>query len=139
MKVSDEIIKILDFIGEKFGVAIDWTDSTIISYIEQLFQKFVRYEIATSIIWISIAVICFMFSLKIIKNIYPKSKEILMICHRDYTVDETLIIISFILLILLSLGVICIGIYQIFDIVECITFPEKAIYEYIMSVIETTS
>lgn len=139
MKVSDEIIKILDFVGEKFGVAIDWTDSTFIPYIEQLFQKFVRYEIATSIIWISIAVICFMFSLKIIRNIYQKSKEILKICHRDYTFDESVIIILFILLILVMIAVICIAIYQIFDIVECITFPEKAIYEYIMNVIETTS
>jgi len=32
MEVSDQIIKVLDNLGQKFGVAVDWTQSNIMRY-----------------------------------------------------------------------------------------------------------
>ena len=34
--MSEEVIKILDNLGEKFGVAIDWTSENIAPYLTKL-------------------------------------------------------------------------------------------------------
>ena len=48
--MSEEIIKVLDALAEKFGVAVDWTSANVIPYLEQLCSKCVNYEIATSFV-----------------------------------------------------------------------------------------
>ena len=46
---SDEIIKILDALCEKFGMAIDWTTENITPYLENLAGRIISFEISTSI------------------------------------------------------------------------------------------
>ena len=53
--MSEKIIKILDHIGSKFGVAIDWTDKNVMPYLQELADKYINYELVTSI---AIAVVC---------------------------------------------------------------------------------
>ena len=50
--MSEEVIKILDALAEKFGLAIDWTSANVLPYLQQLCDKCVMYEIVTSVIWI---------------------------------------------------------------------------------------
>ena len=47
--MSEEVIKILDALTEKFGLAIDWTSANVLPYLQQLCGKYVTYEIATSV------------------------------------------------------------------------------------------
>ena len=56
--MSEEIIKVLDALAEKFGVAVDWTSANVIPYLEQLCGKYVNYEIATSVIWMLFGIGC---------------------------------------------------------------------------------
>ena len=55
MTVSSEIIEVLDYLGEKFGIAIDWTSNNVLPYLQTLADKFIKWEISTSIVWIVIA------------------------------------------------------------------------------------
>ena len=55
MTVSSEIIEVLDYLGEKFGIAIDWTSNNVLPYLQALVDKFIKWEISTSIVWIAIA------------------------------------------------------------------------------------
>lgn len=54
--MSDEVIKILDALTERLGLAIDWSSSNVLPYFQQLCNKYVTYEITTSIIWIVIGI-----------------------------------------------------------------------------------
>ena len=63
MKVSKEIIEVLDYIGEKIGVTIDWTSDNVIPYVKELCEKFIAWEISTSYAWITIASCMFVLSL----------------------------------------------------------------------------
>ena len=80
MEVSDQIIKVLDEVGKRFGLAIDWTQQNVVPYIEQLGQRIVNYELWTSVVWIVIMTILLISSIfilkKSIKNIssYDKSE-----------------------------------------------------------------
>ena len=48
MEVSDQIIKVLDEVGKRFGLAIDWTQQNIVPYLQELSHKIINYEIWTS-------------------------------------------------------------------------------------------
>ena len=52
--MSEEIIKVLDNLAERFGVAVDWTSTNVIPYLQELCSKYITYEIATSVTWLVI-------------------------------------------------------------------------------------
>ena len=57
MDVSEQIIDVLDYLGEKFGVVINWNSDTLLPILQNLGYKYIRWEIATSIAWLAIGVI----------------------------------------------------------------------------------
>ena len=130
--MSKEIIKILDALAEKAGLAIDWTSANVLPYLQQLCSKYVTYEIATSIIWILVG-ICLLFvgkySIKKTKQYWEKYEE--EASYSDYDCIATLfgILTGFTVF-----GGIAIILCQTFDIVTCITFPEKIIIEELQSI-----
>ena len=116
MQISDEVIKILEYLGQKIGVTIDWTSNNVLPYVEQLCKKFILWETNTSFAWIAIAGGVIIFSLIF---------AILINRLSDWDGFEWFIfgIIAFAMVVVIA----C----QVFDIIECQTFPEKAIYDYI--------
>ena len=82
--MSEEVIKVLDALAEKFGIAIDWTSANVFPYLQQLCGKYVRYEIVTSIVWMLVG-ICLLFIGKYVigkaKYCWGKYKED---WHSDY-------------------------------------------------------
>ena len=127
MTVSSEIIEVLDYLGEKFGIAIDWTSNNVLPYLQALVDKFIKWEISTSILWIAIAtfviaMIIVLMNLKTFRKINEDTYGMLWI--------------SVIVLIIVSFIVICI---QIFDIIECNVFPEKALYDFIKVMLNQNS
>ena len=120
MTISSEIIEVLDYVGEKFGIAIDWTSNNVLPYLQTLVDKFIQWEISTSILWIAIAVfvIAMIISLMNLKGIREFNKEI---CDGILWIPAGILILGFFI-------VICV---QIFDIVECNVFPEKVLYDFI--------
>lgn len=129
--MSEEVIKILDALAEKFGLAIDWTSANVLPYLQQLCGKYVTYEIATSVVWILIG-ICLLFvgkySIEKAKQCWKRYKED---TYSDYAV---ITVIFGILAGCVIIGGIAVILCQTFDIVTCITFPEKIIIEELQSV-----
>ena len=130
--MSKEIIKILDALAEKTGIAIDWTSANVLPYLQQLCGRYVTYEIATSIILILIG-ICLLFvgkySIKKTKQYWEKYEE-----EASYSDYDCIAILFGILTGFAVFGGIVIILCQTFDIVTCITFPEKIIIEELQSV-----
>lgn len=129
--MSEEVIKILDALAEKFGLAIDWTSANVLPYLQQLCGKYVTYEIATSVVWMLIG-ICLLF---IGKYVVGKTKY----CWGEYNEDlDSYYDVGTIWLGILAGCVIIVGIIvvlcQTFDIITCITFPEKIIIEELQMV-----
>ena len=130
--MSKEIIKILDALAEKAGLAIDWTSANVLPYLQQLCSKYITYEIATSIIWILVG-ICLLFvgkySIKKTKQYWEKYEE-----ETSYSDYDCITILFGILTWFAVFGRIGIILCQTFNIFTCITFPEKIIIEELQSV-----
>lgn len=129
--MSEEVIKILNALAEKFGIAIDWTSANVLPYLQQLCGKYVTYEIATSVVWILIG-ICLLF---VGKYVIEKAKY----CWEKYNEDlgsyyDVGTIWLGILAGCVIVGGIIVVLCQTFDIITCITFPEKIIIEELQMV-----
>lgn len=73
--MSEEIIKVLDDLGNRFGIAIDWTSENVMPYLQDLFTRFINYKIGTTIMWIVICVIVLITSVIIIVKSTKGLKE----------------------------------------------------------------
>lgn len=130
--MSEEIIKVLDALAEKFGLAVDWTSANVIPYLEQLCGKYVNYEIATSAIWLLFGIACLIFGRVLFKKIrYCFDKSDGMDEDNGYSWGCVGAAIGFGVLTIIGLIVVM---TQVFDIATCFTFPEKIIIEELKSI-----
>lgn len=118
--MSDEIIKILDDLGRRFGIAIDWSSENVLPYLKDLMSRFVKYETATSILWMLLGVIilsvCLAFAIRMFKLF--KSDDF----------DTQCLVVLPCMIALIGVAII---VCQAIDIITVNTIPEKMIYEYL--------
>lgn len=128
MEVSNQIIKVLDNLGQKFGVAVDWTQSNIMPYIQELGKRIVNYELWTSIVWIIFSLILLISSIFVCKKFFKKfmSKN-----SEDYDIGIPMVLFSIVGIVISIVIILC----QTFDVVTCLTLPEKIWMEYIRNYI----
>ena len=122
MTVSNQIIAVLDAICEKFGIAIDWTASNIMPYLQDLCKRIVSYEIATSVAWIVLQVVIVVLAFHI-RN--KKVKPIAESDGDDHSLSGYTIVCAIITVI--AFIVVCV---QAVDIVRALTIPEITIYYF---------
>ena len=138
MTFSQEIINVLNYLCEKFGIAIDWTSENVMPYLESLCEKYIRYEIFTSIAWIVIMLAITGIIAIPLSIIHKKAK----IADWDFYSDEavcTLATVLWVIFIAMTFASIIVVCRQVFDIIECYTFPEKVIFEYLQSLMSSVS
>lgn len=127
--MSDEIIKLLDDLGQRFGIVIDWSSQNVMPYLKDLMSRFASYEVMTSIIWIVIALVGIIGCLVGIFVVNKHTNKVLEENpYSDWNSDRGVLIV--IGIIAIGCFVICI-IFQSLDIVTCYTIPEKMILEYL--------
>ena len=135
MEISEQVIKVLDAVCDKFGIAIDWTSNNVIPYIEQLGNKIIAYDICNSIMWLVIGSVIPLTVAILIKKFLNKKKLEAKERMNDYyytdgSLDEggwccyAMIIILIIIAIILTAS-------NIQDIIQDVVFPEKTIIEFI--------
>lgn len=131
--VSNQIIEVLNALCEKFGIVIDWTSQNVMPYMQELMKKAVNYELWTSIgwllIWVSFIFVFFKLIYWYVKNQNNKSNIILDFL--DYNNEFIVVFLFFggILTIIATIGTVT----RIMDIITCLTFPEKIIFNMIQS------
>lgn len=138
MKVSEQIIEVIDALCEKFGIAIDWTAENVMPYIEKLCVKFINYEIYTSVAWMcfwcGLTLLCWTITAFLVRGArkleYPWDDDYVV----TYIAIGGLVVSGFI-----SFITVCVIGCQIFDIIEATAFPEKTIYDYISGLIRSSS
>lgn len=134
MEFSKEIITVLDYLCSKFGIAIDWTSQNVMPYLESLCEKYIKYEVFTSIAWIVI-VVAVTGIIAIPLSITHKKASASRWCDNISMAAITFWVL-FVAMAIISVLVVC---TQVFDIIECYTIPEKTILEYLKYLMNTVS
>lgn len=147
--MSEEIIKVFDYIGDKLGIAIDYTQENIQPYLEDLWHRFITYEIVVHSIWTLISlvgiIICSYLIVRyfkagrklandIVDPLYYKTEKHSYSPYEEYITYRDSGI--FLLVAAISVAVILtpIMICQISDLIELLIIPEK----FILQLIKTT-
>ena len=128
--MSEEIIKVLDELGKRFGIVIDWSNQNIIPYLQELLKRFICYRNITACVWIILSIAMTISGVGMIRalNEWRKSND-----YGDYH-DDILVELGYIfsvLIIALGIGLI---IGNVFGIIKNVCMPEMAIYEYITNI-----
>lgn len=120
--MSDEIIKVLDNLGQKFGIAIDWTSQNILPYLQDLMNRFISLQSTKAIIWIVIlSVLVIATIILMVIGIRVGKRE------DDGERIFMAVFIGIIILICLVVPLIC----NIFGLMQNIYTPELTLLEYI--------
>lgn len=131
--MSEEIIKVIDELGKRFGIVIDWSNQNIIPYLQELLKRFICYQNITACVWIIISIAITISGVVMIKflNKWRKSDNY---NERYCSDDEFLATLGYILSIcIIALGIgLIIG--NILGIVKNICMPEMVVYEYIKNI-----
>lgn len=122
--MSNEIIKVLDDLSKRFGIAIDWSSANIMPYLQDLMARIVKYETYTSIAWLVLGAIILLIGLYFIRKAikFLKSEE---------PDSEIFFVVSMIITIFSLMAGPSIIFTQVDDIIEINTVPEKYIIEQI--------
>ena len=124
--ISNEIIKVLDDLGRRFGVAVDWSNQNIMPYLEELMERFIQWEISTSIVWMVVGVVLFIVGLISSIHIWKNREK-----YKYFgDIDEGItwgFIVSFVVAFIGG----CVLLTQCFDICKALYLPELRVYEYI--------
>lgn len=138
MSVSNEIIKVFDALAEKLGMVIDWSSENIIPYLEQLCDKYINYEIVTSVVWIVFGIVLLIlgcFGIGLTKKLSKKFYELERLNPYDINSYDVAAIFTGLGTGIAFLVAVIVIMVNFFDIVTCLTFPEKIILDEVKSVI----
>ena len=75
--MSEQIIEVLEYLGGKFGIAIDWTTENIMPYLEELLKRYATMRVVSSGMLIALSAIFCIVAIatyKIMSKGYKKTK-----------------------------------------------------------------
>lgn len=143
-ELSAEVIKILDDLGKRFGVAIDWADKNVMPYLMDLYERFIDYKIVINLIPIILFVIFLIagiiYTVKFFKykNLAFKTEEdnILVKFHKyNYKPSEwNMTDFGFVISAIIVIGLSIFGLFTIFcfeDLLKLIFVPELYMVDYL--------
>ena len=55
MEFSQNLIAIIDDLCQKIGIVLDWSSENILPYLKTLVERFIKFEIGTSIFHLAFA------------------------------------------------------------------------------------
>lgn len=137
MDIVEQIIKIIEALCEKLGIAIDWTVETVGPYIEEITGKFIKFEIASSIFNICIVVflsaLCWGILLGTNKKIFEKMNDVAGEVWAALWVIMVIITGIVSVITLINVGM------EIYDIIMAKVFPERLVFEYVSSQLSSSN
>lgn len=140
MTVSDEIIEVLNAFSKKIGITIDWTQTNILPHMQKLCDKYITYEIETSIAWIILGICVLILGIYFINKrdyYYKKGQKVKEEnSEYEYNVSHT----GFILGCVAIASILAGGIFiweNILNIITCVTFPEKMVLKELQTMYQS--
>lgn len=142
--MENKIIEVLDYLGEKIGLAIDWTAENVYPQVIEFMGRYRTYEIVIDIIWILIALgCCFGMYLYIKKIVIPakircketREENLWFECWAGSASCNVFGTFLTILLGCITFAAVITMFLFIEDLAKWIVIPEMQFYELIRSLI----
>lgn len=145
---KNTIIETLDYLFEKFGIAVDWTTENVFPYVEQLAEKIVTYNIVTNSIGLGLSILaiigCFIYACVLYKSykLCKSTKKDTQLVNtwtnswkeRCYSLSDVGNVSSVIAAVVAIIGTI-VFIICCAELIQWIFIPELKLVEYVRNFI----
>lgn len=121
--MSEEIISVLNYVGEKLG--------NVFPYAQEFCDKYIKYRIATSIMLCFTLIILLAISLIVAGKFHKKAKGLPI----PYDIDEgvsVVAVIAWMCVLFSATAAITAVIVHTKVIITCLKFPEKILLDYLL-------
>lgn len=126
--MGEEIIKILDSLSEKFGIAIDWTNQNVMPYLQELMTRFIEMKNVQAIMWIIISFIVIIVCITIIVLLIKwKKKNKIDVYDDEYLLAILVYVLTGIAILSFAIVLFC----NIAGLIQNIYIPELSVVQYI--------
>lgn len=147
---ENKIIEVLDYLFEKFGIAVDWTRENVMPYVQELAEKIVTYKIVQHSIWLVISIIAIVVACICAKKLYTSYQQCVAKKENnglwkydkriwggdDFEVTDTGGLMYIVAIILAVVGVVGF-IITVSGLTKWIFIPEIKLVEYVNYLIST--
>ena len=116
IKIAQDMIEVMEYLSDKFGVVVDWSSTDLVPYLKEICNKIVAYKQGIAWLWIIVAIVLAVAGIAlIILGMVNDCGELIFagVCG---------IIIA-----------VIIAIVNGYTLIACNTFPEKVVLDYIKS------
>lgn len=138
---KNTIIETLDYLFEKFGIAVDWTTENVMPYVEQLAEKIVTYKIVTNSIGVVLSILAIIGCCVYVRVLYGNyklcnttKKDTLLVDYLSSCDCTDFSVVGFICTIVFGgvavASVICLLVDGA-DLIKWILLPELQLIEYV--------
>lgn len=115
-ETSEAFAKVLEYIVNGLGKAVEDNGASVMEYVKELGSKIVAYKAGISWLWMIAAALCLVFAIAFFITALVK--------------DEG----GFMIAAVIAFGIaVTIAMISGYKLIECYTFPEKTILDYITS------
>lgn len=124
MTISSEITNILNDLGSRLGVVIDWGSANVVPYVQELVSRIAKLTIANNAIAIAFGVVSLIVAWILGRYLYKNRDEL----DFSYDVYPVMLIGLVVCLVFAGLVILPIGATEI---TQAIYLPEMTAIEYI--------
>lgn len=123
--MDNKVIEVLDYMGEKLGIAIDWTEANVMPQVTEFLSRYRMYEITSEALGVLICTTIICFVIRLYKTIKKQMSE------RDglFYEDDFALAMSMVLGGAVSLASMITSIASMFNIAKWIIIPEMQFFE----------
>lgn len=142
--MGNEVIKVLDHLCDKFGIAIDWTSANVMPYLQDLMSRIVKYGIYQNVSDIIYCLILLSIVALITRKLYKASYKYASIYDETNEYDDksnamfftTAFMVGLAITVITAIIVLCSIKASVDEIIELSTVPEKYVIEMIQEQID---
>ena len=124
MTISSEITSILNDLGSRLGVVVDWSSANVVPYVQELVSRIAKLTIANNAIAIGFGVLSLIIAWVLGRYLYKNRDEL------DFSYDVRPIMLIGLVVCLVFAGLIIIPMGAT-EITQAIYLPEMTAIEYI--------
>lgn len=124
METTNAVIQVLDELGKKFGLMVDWSQQNIQPYVQDLMARVVGYEFWTNFVWMSFSFLMILLGVFTIIKLWKTF---------EYEDDRCFIIVFSAIYNFVFVGIF---ISTIMYAIKCSTLPELIFMDYLQNFIK---
>lgn len=133
--MDNKVIEVLDYMGDKLGIAIDWTSANIMPQVTEFMERYKVYAVVKGSVWLLISIIVVLIAVCMLKKIVTQRNKMEGFWWDE---DEIMVITTVVCCVAFFVCIIT-TVVNIFEIIKWSFIPEIQFFETFSEYLKSAS